>query len=247
MRGSATLIRFGIVFVCALWLAHGLAWAGEKGEFRFITTQELKVKMDAGEQFLLINALSPIEFNEMAIKGSINIPSSKVKTGHPLLPANKASLLIFYCKGPKCNKSRVAAGKAMKLGYTNVMVYNEGIPGWAKARHPMEMAVKYPKVRPERLTPKELNAQLGTVTVLDIRGKQHLALGVIKGAVKINLDDVEDRYTELPKGKKVVVVDHAAKQVNICAKFLHLKGYTDLAVLDGGMLAWLRDGLPVER
>ncbi|MDH3393864.1 MAG: hypothetical protein OEL66_07635 [Desulfobulbaceae bacterium] len=35
--------------------------------------------------------------------------------------------------------------------------------------------------------------------------------------------------------------------MNITAKFLHLNGYTDLAVLDGGMLAWLRDGLPVEK
>lgn len=245
MKKLTVLLRSGVVFACMLLLCQGVALAA--GDFKFISTDELKQKMDAGETFLLVNALSPIEFNEMAIKGSVNIPSSKLAAGHPLLPADKASLVIMYCKGPKCNKSRVAAGKAMKLGYTNVLVYNDGIPGWAKARYPMDRAVKYPKVKPARLTPKDLHGQLGSVVVLDIRGKKHLKLGVIKGAVKISLDDLDKNYSTLPKGKKIVVVDHAGKQVNITAKFLHLNGYTDLAVLDGGMLAWLRDGLPVEK
>lgn len=245
MKKLTVLLKSGILFAIMMLLVQGVALAAD--DFKFISTDELKQKMDAGESYHLINALSPIEFNEMAIKGSVNIPSSKVKAGHPLLPADKGSLLIFYCKGPKCNKSRVAAGKAMKLGYTNVLVYNDGIPGWAKAHYPMDRAVKYPKVKVDRLTPKELNGQLGSVVVLDIRGKKHLKLGVIKGAIKITLDDLDKNYTSLPKGKKIVVVDHAGKQVNITAKFLHLNGYTDLAVLDGGMLAWLRDGLPVEK
>ena len=230
-----------------LRLVWCLAWAGEKEEFRFISPQELKTKVDAGEQFLLINALSPIEFKEMAIKGSVNIPSSRVKAGNPLLPADKGGLLVFYCKGPKCNKSRVAAAHAQKLGYTNIMVYNEGLPAWVKAGYPVEKAVEYPKVRPASLTPKELSDQLGAVTVLDIRDPQHLELGVIKGAMVIQMDDLEDKFAAIPKDKKVVVVDHAAKQTVICAKFLSMKGYAEVAVLDGGMLAWLRSGLPVEK
>ncbi len=245
MKKLTLLLRFGVVSACMLLLLQGVAMAA--GNFKFITTEELKHKMDAGDSYLLVNALSPIEFNYMAIKGSVNIPSSKLKAGNPLLPADKGSLIIVYCKGPKCNKSRVAAGKAMKLGYTNVLVYNEGIPGWAKARYPMDRAVKYPKVKPVRLTPKQLQSELGAVTVLDIRGKKHLKLGLIKGAMKISLDDLDVKYSSLPKGKRVVVVDHAGKQVNITAKFLNMKGYTNLAVLDGGMLAWLRDGLPVEK
>ena len=245
MKKIKVLMRIGVVLGCMLFLLQGAAFAA--GDFQFISTDELKQKIDAGEKFLLVNALSPIEFNEMAIVGSVNIPSSKVKAGHPLLPADKGGLIVVYCKGPKCNKSRVAAGKFQKLGYTNVIIYNEGIPGWAKARYPMDSAVKYPKVQPARLTPKELSGQLDSVVVLDIRGKKHLELGVIKGAMTISMDDLDQEYTSLPKGKRVVVVDHAGKQVNISAKFLHMNGYTDLAVLDGGMLGWLRDGLPVEK
>jgi len=243
MKKCVALFRGGIVLFCALFLLQGLAWAAD--EFRFITTQELKKKVDAKESFLLVDTLSPIEFKEMAIKGSVNIPSSRVKAGNPLLPANKSGLIIFYCKGPKCNKSRLAAEHAKKLGYTNIMVYNDGLPDWVKSGYPVDKAVEYPKVKPAPLTPKELNGQLASVTVVDIRDPEHLELGAIKGAMKIAMDDLEDKFASIPKGKKVVVVDHAAKQVVICAKFLHMKGYTDVAVLDGGMLAWMRDGLPV--
>ena len=212
----------------------------------YITTADLKSKMDEGEDLLLINALSPIEDRELAIKGSINIPASKVK-GHPLLPTDKGKLLIFYCKGPKCGKSRIAGGKAKKLGYTNVMVYNEGLPAWAKKGYPLERQVKYPKITLNKMKPKDVQAEMGSIVLLDIRGKKHRKMGTIKGATGIVLDDLEDKYTTLPKDKKIVVMDHAGKQTSITAKFLHMKGYTNVAVMDGGMTGWLRDGLPAEK
>lgn len=228
-----------------LFFAQAMSFAAE--DYTYITTDELKSKMDAGESLFLINALSSVEFKELAIQGSINIPTSKMKEGNPLLPSDKSSLLIFYCKGPKCGKSREAADKAKALGYTNIMVYNEGLPAWAKKRYPTVVEVEYPKVDIERMKPEDVNAQLANLTLIDIRGKQHLELGRINGAVNIVLDDIEEKYASLPKDKKIVIFDHAGKQVLICGKFLHLKGYTNLAVMDGGITAWLRANLPVEK
>lgn len=67
----------------------------------FITTDELKKIYDAKEDFLLINALSPIEHAEESIAGSVNIPFSSLKAGKAKLPESKGKKLIFYCKGPK--------------------------------------------------------------------------------------------------------------------------------------------------
>ena len=67
----------------------------------FITTDELKEIYDAKADFLLINSLSPIEFAEESIAGSVNIPYSSLKDGKARLPDNKAKKLVFYCKGPK--------------------------------------------------------------------------------------------------------------------------------------------------
>ena len=67
----------------------------------FITTDELKTIYDAKGDFLLINALSPIEFAEESITGSVNIPYTGLKSGKVKLPQSKGKKLIFYCKGPK--------------------------------------------------------------------------------------------------------------------------------------------------
>jgi rhodanese-related sulfurtransferase len=75
--------------------------AAEGEELQFVTTDELKVMMDQGEDFLLINALSPLEFTQTKIKGSVNIPYGKLKQGKAELPAVKTKKLIFYCMGPK--------------------------------------------------------------------------------------------------------------------------------------------------
>ena len=63
-----------------------------------ITGEILKNKMDSGIPMVLANALSSIEFKDLTIKGSVSIPFSKVKN-HPLLPKDKDTLLVFFCKG----------------------------------------------------------------------------------------------------------------------------------------------------
>ncbi|HIJ78759.1 MAG: rhodanese-like domain-containing protein [Desulfobulbaceae bacterium] len=229
-------------FLLSLFFFQGVAIA----EIPFITTPELKQKIDAGEKLVLANALSPIEFSEIAIKGSVNIPASRVE-GNPNLPSDKDTLIIFYCLGPKCGKSRIAAEKAVKAGYTNIMVYNEGLPAWAKKGLPLDHEVTYPKIDIDRIPPKQIYAERDSLIILDIRGKKHMALGKIAGTVDILLDDLDQKYTQLPKDKKIVVADHAGKQLNITAKYLHSKGYTNIAIMDGGVSAWLRDGLPVTK
>lgn len=210
----------------------------------FITTADLKAKMDAGEPLVLANALSPIEHDELSIKGSVNIPSDIV-AGHENLPTDKGTLLIFYCLGPKCGKSLIAGQKAVELGYTNVMIYNEGLPAWARNKYPLEKTVEYPQIEVARLTPQQVFDMKDAVIILDIRGAKHQELGRIANAIEIVFDHLQTKYSSLPTGKKIVVVDHAAKQVVIAAKFLYMKGYTDVAVMDGGVTTWLRNGLPV--
>ena len=212
----------------------------------FISTADLKAKMDAGEELVLADALSSIEHDELTIKGSVNIPASQVE-GNANLPAAKDTLLVFYCKGPKCGKSRIAAEKAMKLGYTNVMVYNEGLPAWAQHRYPLEKKASYPAIDVTRFSPDQVHGMKDSIAILDIRGAKHKQLGKIDGATEIVLDDLNKEYAALPRDKKIIIVDHASKQVVVAAKFLSMQGYDDVAVMDGGVAAWIRAGLPVNK
>ena len=66
------------------------------------------------------------------------IPGATLLTGYsdyPLtvLPADKASQLVFYCANEQCMASHMAASRATDAGYTNVAVLPAGIAGWVSA------------------------------------------------------------------------------------------------------------------
>ena len=90
------------VTAAAFVLLSGLLFAGAAGaaQFKDLDAQALKSKLDGGEQLVLINPLSDIEFNQAHIPGSVNIPVHKV-AGSDLLPADKATPIVTYCLGPK--------------------------------------------------------------------------------------------------------------------------------------------------
>jgi rhodanese-related sulfurtransferase len=66
----------------------------------FLDTQDLHRIYGKGD-FLLVNTLSPIEFQEKRIAGSINIPLSHYADGRVSLLEDKQTRLVFYCMGEK--------------------------------------------------------------------------------------------------------------------------------------------------
>jgi hypothetical protein len=81
-----------VVIIVLLVLFAPSIWATE---FPVISTTDLKNKIDAKEEFLLVNALSGIEFGLEHISGSINIPAGEIQTTDKL-PANKKNAAFFY-------------------------------------------------------------------------------------------------------------------------------------------------------
>ena len=61
-----------------------------------LTAQELKTLLDSGQDMLLVNPLSDIEFNEGHIPGSVNIPLHMIMKSDKL-PKNKDTLVVTYC------------------------------------------------------------------------------------------------------------------------------------------------------
>lgn len=62
--------------------------------------------------------------------------------------------------------------------------------------------------------------------------------------IAIALDELPDRYAEIPSGKKLVVLDVNGKRSSISASYLSGKGFTDVVRLQGGMERWALDGQP---
>ena len=90
--------RFTVVLLAAfIVLPTAGGWAKQ---FPDLTAKALKAKLDGGKNFLLINPLSDIEFNEGHIPGSVNIPLQQIATTDKL-PPDKDIFIVTYCLGPK--------------------------------------------------------------------------------------------------------------------------------------------------
>ena len=56
--------------------------------------------IDSGDEIFILNPLSDIEFREMHIPGSVNVPLHTILTTDRL-PENKDTPIISYCLGMK--------------------------------------------------------------------------------------------------------------------------------------------------
>lgn len=237
------MVILRLLIGCLLVLAMPSSGMAER--FQTISTEDLLTLQQSGTPYLLINALSAIEYNELHIKDSVNIPASHVDRPHTLLPKNKDTTLIFYCKGLRCTKSRLAARNSMKLGFTNVLIYSRGLPTWQEKGLPTASTITYPEIDLQGLNPLQVYQQEEPF-ILDIRGQEVSRMGHIVGSLRIPLDDLADRVGELPCDRPIIIFDHAGQQSPICARYLHSKGYTSVFILEGGMINWIRQGFPTK-
>jgi rhodanese-related sulfurtransferase len=121
-------------------------------------------------------------------------------------------------------------------------MYEGGFPDWISRRYPVIRTVDYPKTNIFRRYPEQVYKNLDQVVILDIGGEALKKIGTFKqgNVVHIPLDDLEEKYSVLPKDKKIVIVDVMGKQEDIAGRFLTLKGYTNLAEMVGGGRAWFK-------
>lgn len=76
------------------------------------------------------------------------------------------------------------------------------------------------------------------VHVLDVRTPQETAAGVLPGAQLIPVDQLEERWREVPKGKTTLVYCAAGARSAAACEFLSQHGYTDLHNLEVGYGGW---------
>ena len=78
----------------------------------------------------------------------------------------------------------MAASLAAELGYKNIMVYRDGVPGWAKAGYPLNREKAIPKVELPSLNSSQLKELLGNIYVLDVRPEVQYKGGCIRGKLQ---------------------------------------------------------------
>jgi rhodanese-related sulfurtransferase len=133
-----------------------------------------------------------------------------------------------------------SAGRAEKLGYTNVKVYHEGLPVWGSKNYTVLSASFLKQAYMDNDIPHIL---------LDVRPAAAAEKGFIKGAVTLPAAEVAANVSKFPpKDKKPPIVIYDEKDGNdakAAAKALLAAGYRP-TIMTGGMDAWKAGNLPVE-
>ncbi len=231
--------------LAALSLAALLAPSlGLAADIKTITTADLSARYKLGKgDVVLIDSRGKVEFEEGHIVGALLVPPNQTTAMLPAKAKDKAGLVVFYCNGPTCTRSRKAAKAALALGYTNVGEYTEGLPAWKEAKLPIEGVPLPAFALPPGVPPKAAAAEVASLTVIDIRDPEEFATFHIKGARSAPLDELQRLLPELPKGP-LFLVDHSGQRVKMAGRLLAKLGRKDLRWLDGGMVAWSDAGLP---
>ncbi|MCU1284196.1 MAG: rhodanese-like protein [Acidobacteriales bacterium] len=65
-----------------------------------ISRDELKQKMESGENFLLVETLAPEHYDFAHLPGAMNIPPDRIAEMAPALLPNKQAEIVVYCASP---------------------------------------------------------------------------------------------------------------------------------------------------
>jgi rhodanese-related sulfurtransferase len=103
-----------------------------------ISRESLWQKIESGEEFVLVDALSPISYAASHLPRAINItPLTVDRLCDRRIPTWDTDVVV-YCQSPICDSSVEVAHRLIELGYRNVSHYAGGKNDWRDAGLPLE-------------------------------------------------------------------------------------------------------------
>ncbi len=93
-----------------------------------ILATELKAKMDAGEEFVLVDVREPAEYEIVKIPGSVLIPKGEILDGSALSQLPQDKQVVLHCKSGVRSAEALAALKA--AGFKNAVHVQGGVLAW---------------------------------------------------------------------------------------------------------------------
>lgn len=124
----------------AFLASASIAFTALAGEFPDISIAEVKAAIKA-KKVVLIDVNGSDSYAKRHVPTALDFDTvEKDLAKH--LPADKGTLIVAYCGGPRCKAYQAAANAAEKLGYTNIKHMSAGISGWVDAGEKTEKAKK---------------------------------------------------------------------------------------------------------
>lgn len=97
------------------------------GEYRKITPQQARERMESGDPVVIVDVRTQAEYDAGHIPGAILVPNEQIGQEMPELLPDKEAELLIYCRSGR--RSAEAAHKLLALGYMKVYDFG-GILDW---------------------------------------------------------------------------------------------------------------------
>jgi rhodanese-related sulfurtransferase len=105
-------------------------------QVRTMNIDELVGLMRSNRHYVLVDARSRSDYDNMHIPGALSIPVEEIRDYADKL--DKEEEIVTYCGSYQCPASTMAAKELMKLGFRNVRDYKGGIKEWEETGYPAE-------------------------------------------------------------------------------------------------------------
>ena len=92
-----------------------------------MTTQELQNKLNAKENFVLLDVRTQEEYNAGYIAGAILLPYDEIKAKATIVLPDKEKEIVLYCRSGR--RSAIAKKSLLDLGYQKVVDFG-GVKRW---------------------------------------------------------------------------------------------------------------------
>jgi len=106
-----------------------------KSRVKETTAEEVKKKLDRGENFVLVDVREESEFTKDHIPGALHLGKGVIERDIEDRVPDLNTPLILYCGGGF--RSALAADNLRKMGYTNLLSMDGGIRGWREKNYPL--------------------------------------------------------------------------------------------------------------
>ncbi len=173
------------------------------------------------------------QFDPGHIPGAINIPDTQFDKQVDKLPADKSTLLIFYCGGVDCMLSHNSAFKAEKLGHSNIKVYAAGIPEWKDKGGAISVSAAHIK---------KLIEDKAAYALVDARPKRVADKGMIPSAINISDTEFDKQVDKLPADKATPLIYYCGGLECVLsdksAEKARTLGYTNVLTYPEGYPEW---------
>jgi glyoxylase-like metal-dependent hydrolase (beta-lactamase superfamily II)/rhodanese-related sulfurtransferase len=193
---------------------------------RPLTLTDVLQAQTAGAQ--IIDTRDPNEFAKNHLRGAINvgIDGMFATWAGSVLKAD-VPIVVIATPGRE-NESIMRLGR---IGFDQVRGYLEG--GHAALQSAPDKTQSF-----SRISASDVDEITEPHLLLDVRSASERADGSIEGSLHIPLNELPQRYHEVPRDKRVVVHCAGGYRSSVAASILQQHGLNDVSDIVGGFKAW---------